>query len=186
MGAPFDAGITTRSPSRARSRTRRDATIVRGLVSFATLGARSARLGAFLATAALATAAVGCGGSVPRPPLAPVAAADYVQVAAAPGPARVEELPPSPRKGAVWVDGQWSFTGAGYRWEPGAWVMVPPGARFAPAVVVRREKDDVLFFARASWKGEDGRTVDPPEALARPMRKSSARSAEPVEGGKPR
>lgn len=170
MDAPFDAGITTRSLRRALLRARKDATLHAAVVRIAT------------ATMAVPLACVACGGSVPRPTLAAVAVEDYVQVPAPPGPARVEELPPSPRKDAVWVDGQWSFTGAGYRWEHGAWVVPPPGARFAPAVVVRREKDDALFFARASWKDASGRTIDAPEALARPVRKGGLHAGEAPEG----
>lgn len=116
-------------------------------------------------TLMLASSIVGCsGGSVPRPPRTQVSAADYVAVPFAPRLPRVEVVPPRPNDDAVWVDGSWSWEGSRYRWRRGAWVIPPPGARYARWVVVRRT-DGQLFFAPSSWKDEKGNTVPAPPPL---------------------
>jgi hypothetical protein len=104
--------------------------------------------------------AASCGGSLPRPPLTPIDAADYVAVPFAPRVPPVEFIPPAPSKDAVWVDGSWEWAGSQYGWRYGSWVVPPVGARYAPWTVVRREADGQLFFAPSSWKDASGKTLE--------------------------
>jgi hypothetical protein len=72
----------------------------------------------------------------------------------------VEFIPPSPAKGAVWIDGSWEWSGVRYGWRFGTWVLPPAGARRARWAIVRRKEDGQLFFAPATWKDETGKTID--------------------------
>jgi hypothetical protein len=82
-----------------------------------------------------------------------------------PPPARVEMVPPSPAKGAVWIDGEWSFRRGRWAWVLGRWVEPPPDRTFSPWVVVRNASGDVLH-APGIWRDKDGHPVDAPPALA--------------------
>ena len=86
-----------------------------------------------------------------------------------PRPPPVEIVPARPAASGdlVWADGGWDWNGERYRWDPGAWVAAPAGAKRARWVVVRREVDGQLFFAPSSWRDGAGRTIDPPPPLAR-------------------
>lgn len=122
----------------------------------------------FAAAVVLALAAAACGRTtVPMPPRAQVRMEDYVAVPYPPRPPPVELLPPRPQPAAVWVDGSWEWDGSRYTWQPGAWVLLPEGARRARWVVVRRAEDGQLFFAPSSWQDDRGETIPDPEALVR-------------------
>lgn len=118
---------------------------------------RVACIGGVLGIASFAAA---CGGSLPRPAAAQVATSDYVAVPFSPRAPPVEFIPPSPAKGAVWVDGSWAWVGSRYAWRFGSWVIPPPDARRARWVVVRRRDDGQLFFAPSSWKDAAGKTIE--------------------------
>jgi hypothetical protein len=99
------------------------------------------------------------------PPLGPNTAEGYIEVPYPPPPAHAEFVPPRPA-GGVWVDGQWSWHGTRWRWEPGGWVMAPPaGTYFAPWAAARRS-DGVLLFAPARWRLASGKDTDAPRMLA--------------------
>lgn len=89
----------------------------------------------------------------------------YVAVPLPPPPLRPEHVPPKPDGDAVWVDGEWDWDGARYRWTNGAWVVPPSGARLAPWAVVRRE-DGQLFYAPSVWYDERGSAIPQPPAIA--------------------
>jgi hypothetical protein len=111
-----------------------------------------------------------CGaGTVPRPSYVQVLAEDYVQVPFSPRPPPVEIVPPRPADpgGLVWADGGWTWGGERFRWEPGAWVVPPPGARRARWVIVRRVEDGQLFFAASSWRDAAGKLIDAPKPLVK-------------------
>ena len=122
--------------------------------------------GASLALAFL----VACGApSVPRPSHVQVVADDYVAVPFTPQPPPVEIVPARPAAAGdlVWADGGWEWNGERFRWSPGGWVVVPPGAKRARWVVVRRAIDGQLFFAPSSWRDAAGKPIASPKPLAR-------------------
>ena len=56
-----------------------------------------------------------------------------VSAPAAPPPARVEVIPPSPGPQMVWESGHWSFNGATWDWIPGHYEAAPqPTAEWIP------------------------------------------------------
>lgn len=118
----------------------------------------------------ITSASFGCGGAtVPAPRRVQVRTQDYVAVPFAPRLPPVEIVPKRPAHGGdlVWIDGSWEWSGERFRWDFGAWVLQPPGARRARWVVVRRAVDGQLFFAPSSWRDASGNPVEPPKALAR-------------------
>lgn len=54
-----------------------------------------------------------------------------VVVTSMPEAVRVETLPPSPDKDAVWVDGSWTWAGRRWAWNEGSWQHPPEGAYYA-------------------------------------------------------
>jgi hypothetical protein len=128
----------------------------------------------------------GCnGGALPRPSYVQVRAEDYVAVPFVPRPPPVEVVPPRPsapaqggQGGLVWADGGWTWAGDRYRWEPGAWVAPPDGARRARWVLVRRELDGQLFFAPSSWRDQAGRPIAPKPLSRASTRPSGAGASE--------
>jgi hypothetical protein len=61
---------------------------------------------------------------------APAPTAAYVRVA--PPPAKHEVIPPRPGPAAVWMEGQWNWTGAEYAWVAGHWETKPKGNAWVP------------------------------------------------------
>lgn len=126
-----------------------------------------------------------CGApTVPRPSHVQVVAEDYVAVPFLPQPPPVELVPARPAApdgSPVWADGGWQWNGDRFRWEPGAWVVVPTGAKRARWVVVRRELDGQLFFAPSSWRNATGKAIDAPKPLARAVTRVGGPAAGGVE-----
>lgn len=126
---------------------------------------------------------MGCGGAttVPRPAAVQVVAEDYVPVPHTPRPPPVEIVPPRPGAAGdvVWADGGWEWSNERYRWDPGGWVIAPPGAKRARWVVVRREVDGQLFFAPSTWRDASGKAIDTPKPLTR----ARTRVGGPASGG---
>jgi hypothetical protein len=120
-----------------------------------------------LAPAAVVLSVVaGCDGRLPRPPYVPQSTAALALVGRPVPPARVEIVPPLPRqRGAVWVDGEWSWGGSAWGWRPGRWVAPPPGATYAPWTTVRDQQGNV-YFAPGSWHDATGREIPAPSVLA--------------------
>ncbi|MBX3220331.1 MAG: hypothetical protein KF795_07405 [Labilithrix sp.] len=117
------------------------------------------RASALVGLVAVASLAEGCASSLPRPAAAQVVVSDYVAVPFSPRTPPVEFIPPSPSKGAVWVDGSWEWSGGRYVWRFGSWVIPPPHARLARWTIVRRKEDGQLFFAPSTWKDASGQPV---------------------------
>jgi hypothetical protein len=92
------------------------------------------------------------------------------------------------------MDGTWQWRGGRYAWKGGAWVIPPPGARYARWALVRRSSDGHLFFASSRWKDAAGRTLADtkfvgalgPAARARSRLGSLAAPEESRENGAPR
>ena len=124
----------------------------------------------------LSLALVACGASLQQPARAPQPPNAFVIVPYPPPAARVETLPRPPNPAAVWVDGQWSWGGAGWSWTPGAWVEPPPGGRFAAWAL---ELDGQLRFAPASWRDASGRELGPPRALVTAVGQESGQGDAP-------
>jgi len=62
-----------------------------------------------------------------------------VVVTEAPPPVRVETRTVAPGPGYVWTSGYWRWTGAGYQWVPGSWIVRPrPAAIWVEGHWVRR------------------------------------------------
>jgi hypothetical protein len=113
----------------------------------------------------LSLLAWGCGGALPRPPYLPQPSSALSIVPLAPPPPRVEQVPDSPAKGAVWIDGEWVYRRGRWAWLLGRWVAVPTGASFSPWVIVRAS-DGALYFAPGTWRDKSGNSVDAPAPLA--------------------
>src|SRR5581483_6479705 len=116
--------------------------------------------------AALVTA---CGGSsLPATDLAipaPLKFGEAIEVPFPPPPARVEFIPEKPRSGAVWVDGEWSWTGRRWAWNYGHWVLPPPLSTYAPWRTARTT-DGALLFAPGTWYDARGNEIAEPALLA--------------------
>jgi hypothetical protein len=82
-----------------------------------------------------------------------------------PPPARAEFVPKQPAKGAVWIDGEWTWRGHRWGWVAGRWVIAPPGAAFSPWTTVRGSSG-TLFFAQGVWRDAHGDVVAAPVPLA--------------------
>ena len=62
-----------------------------------------------------------------------------VLVTQAPPPVRVETRTVAPGPSYVWTNGYWQWTGAGYQWVPGSWIVRPrPAAVWVEGHWVRR------------------------------------------------
>lgn len=118
-----------------------------------------------LASAGALLAIVACGSKLPRPPYTAQPTSALAEIPYPPPPARAESVPPKPREGAVWIDGEWVWRARRWSWRPGRWVTAPPGARFAPWVTVR-DRTGALYLASGAWRAEDGGPVAEPPALA--------------------
>jgi WXXGXW repeat (2 copies) len=110
-----------------------------------------------------------CVGRLPHPPYAKQPTSALETVGYPPPPARVEFVPLSPARGAVWIDGEWAWQGRRWAWRIGRWVEPPPGARYSPWTVVRGE-DGTTYYAAGTWRDADGGDLAEPAALvaARP------------------
>jgi len=106
-----------------------------------------------------------CGSSLPEPASVSHPRTAYEPVLYPPPPARVELVPPKPRPGAVWIDGEWVWDGRRWGWQPGRWVMPIPGVAFARWCALR-EADGTLFIAKGAFFNARGEEVPSPPALA--------------------
>jgi hypothetical protein len=113
----------------------------------------------FLATA--------CSHSLPGPRTGPHPpnTTSYIEVPFPPPAAHVEIIPPKPRDGAVWVDGEWDWEGKNWAWETGGWITPPEHGYLAPWVTYRQENGKLLF-APGTWHGDDGAPMPKPPLLA--------------------
>jgi hypothetical protein len=114
-----------------------------------------------------AALALACASSLPAPETRahPLDATNRIEVPYPPPAARVEIVPPKPREGAVWVDGEWSWQGKQWTWELGGWVMPPAKAYFSPWIALRLA-DGKLVFWPGAWHKEDGQILPKPVPLA--------------------
>lgn len=109
-----------------------------------------------------------CGGvpSLPRPVFAAHTSSDLFVIPAPPPPAKVEIVPDRPSaKGAVWIDGEWTFRGRRPRWRRGRWVVPTQGTRFAPWTSVRGP-DGKLWYAHGKWVDGAGVELPSPPVVA--------------------
>jgi hypothetical protein len=77
----------------------------------------------------------------------------------------VEFIPDEPRGGAVWVDGEWSWTGHRWAWNFGKWVVPAPASTFAPWKTFRAS-DGALLFVPGIWRNGKGVEIVEPTPLA--------------------
>lgn len=108
-----------------------------------------ARLALALSMSVLAA----CGGAIPSPPAAPHTGDTPITVPSMPPPGRVEIVPPSPAtlKNAVWIDGEWEWTGRRWAWKSGRWEELEPGAAWAGPLTVRTPDGSLSHF-KGTWK----------------------------------
>jgi hypothetical protein len=106
-----------------------------------------------------------CSSALPHPRYVAQPSAALTAIPLPPPPARVELVPPSPARGAVWVDGEWTYRRGRWAWVLGRWVTPAPGTSFSPWTLVRRP-DGELLHAPGVWRDGGGRPVDPPPPLA--------------------
>jgi hypothetical protein len=108
-----------------------------------------------------ALVAVACSSSPPHPPYVAQPSSALTAIPLGPPPARVEVVPPSPRKGAVWIDGEWTYRRGRWAWVLGRWVVPAPGMAYSPWVLVRSADGDLLH-APGVWRDQGGHPMDPP------------------------
>jgi hypothetical protein len=123
----------------------------------------------FLIQAAVFCAAAACGSSLPlaRSGTPNEGEREYVQVPYPPPAAQVEVIPAAPDRRAVWVDGEWSWKGKRWVWEPGGFVIVPQkDAYFARWTIAVRPEDGTIRFSPGSWYAPDGTRLPKPRVLA--------------------
>ncbi|HMI84043.1 MAG TPA: YXWGXW repeat-containing protein [Polyangiaceae bacterium] len=114
-----------------------------------------------------------CSGRVPHPPYASQPTSALVEVDYPPPPARVEFLTTRPASDAVWLNGEWSWTGRRWAWKPGGWVKVPEGGAYAKLTLARRS-DGKLFSAPGTWRNAKGEEIAAPEIISASPSKASA------------
>lgn len=114
--------------------------------------------------AALALTLVACGGSVPSPSSTEHPLSAFTEIPYPPPAALAETVPPPPRKGVVWIDGEWVFHGHGYVWRRGGWVVPPPESRFAAWQTWYR-RDGRLMMAPGSWYDAKQQRIRRPKAV---------------------
>jgi hypothetical protein len=119
----------------------------------------------WIGCALLAVVVSACSSSPPHPRYVAQPSAALTSVPIAPPPARVEAVPPSPAKGAVWIDGEWTYRRGRWAWILGRWVTPAPRTAFSPWAIVRDSKGD-LFHAPGVWRDDSGLPIDPPSPLA--------------------
>jgi hypothetical protein len=106
-----------------------------------------------------------CGSSLPEPMYSSQPVGAFQEVPNAPPPARVELVPERPENSkAVWIDGEWDWTGARWAWQYGRWVVPPPGSTYSTWAVIRRS-DGVLLFAPGVFRDRRGLEVQSPPSL---------------------
>jgi hypothetical protein len=102
---------------------------------------------------------VGCGASTPLVPRGPHPphVQEFVTVPYPPPPAQVEEIPSGHRDPrCAWVDGHHRWEGRGFTWQPGRWVVPPPGCYYAAAVVAwSKGGESRLYFTPPRWYRDD-------------------------------
>ena len=120
-----------------------------------------------------------CTAPLPHPPYVRQPTTALVETPFPPPPARAEFVPNRPAKGAVWIDGEWTWRGHRWGWNAGRWVFPPPGAAFSPWSTVRAA-DGTLFFAQGTWRDAQGDVVAAPVPLALGTSGATASPATPV------
>lgn len=88
----------------------------------------------------------------------------FTEVPYPPPAALVEVVPRARPRGAVWVDGYWTWRGSHYVWQRGGWVLPPPESTFAPWRT-KYTKQGQLLFAPGRWYGPDAQEIDPPDVV---------------------
>jgi hypothetical protein len=114
----------------------------------------------------IAGALLACGASrLPAPPYAAQPTEALQEVAYPPPPARVEYVPPAPKDGAVWIDGEWTWQGTRWAWKRGRWVMPPASAVYSPWASAR-DRQGNLYVAEGKWRDKQQHDLPDPPALA--------------------
>jgi hypothetical protein len=116
--------------------------------------------------AGIAGALAACGSARLRAPPYVRQPTEALQEAAyPPPPARVEFVPEEPSRGAVWIDGEWTWQGQRWAWKAGRWVAPPPDAAYSPSTTVRDSLGNLLV-AEGKWRDKAGHDVPDPKPLA--------------------
>jgi hypothetical protein len=116
---------------------------------------RSFVLGALLAL----SSPVACGGSLPQPRFTQHGPEEKPQEVPTPPPSgKVEIVPKKPAelKHAVWIDGEWEWTGRRWVWKEHGWQEEPPGEAYAPPITMRRPPPEgTLVHLPGTWKKDE-------------------------------
>jgi hypothetical protein len=113
----------------------------------------------------LITTTLACGASpLPSPPFVPQPTSALEVVPYPPPPARIEAVPPCPRKNATWIDGEWTWRTQRWLWIRGRWIVAPAGARYSPWTLTHTS-DGTLYEARGTWRNDRGEAIEPPKPL---------------------
>ena len=70
----------------------------------------------------------------------------------APGSEPYESVPPQPAQNAVWIRGQYVYTGSGYQWQAGRWEIPPNGARIYVAPSWQPAANGGYVYVRGHWQ----------------------------------
>jgi len=120
----------------------------------------------WLGVAVIIGVLVACGSArLPKPPYVGQLTEALQQADYPPPPGRSEVVPASPRRDAVWIDGEWTWQGNRYSWKTGRWVAPPPNASYAPWTAVRGATG-TFYIAEGKWRDAKGADVTDPPALA--------------------
>jgi hypothetical protein len=115
--------------------------------------------------AVLALLGLGCSNGLRHPSYTAQPTGSLFEVTQAPPPGRVEAIPASPNRYAVWVDGEWHWRRHKWGWQPGYWAVAPRDAKFSPWVFVRGI-DGRFWTAPGVWRDSKGASVPEPPQLA--------------------
>lgn len=102
---------------------------------------------------------LGCGSTLPSPPLGGHVGDTSIVVPFPPPPVRVDVVPDEPPAMGhpVWVDGQWTWHATRWVWQAGEWVDLQPHQVYAPPLLVRLSDGDLHWFPGAFRAGEPSR-----------------------------
>lgn len=74
---------------------------------------------------------IGCGSTLQLPARSGHTPEEFIEVPFPPPAARSDVVPQRLHPDSLWIDGEWHWQGAHWRWRRGAWVRPPAGATLA-------------------------------------------------------
>ncbi|MEO8178759.1 MAG: hypothetical protein ABI895_08000 [Deltaproteobacteria bacterium] len=108
-----------------------------------------------------------CGAASTQPIRRPPGMLDFIVVPRPPPVVPVEIQPRQPVEAAVWIDGQWSWSGGDrWIWKHGGWAMLPSGATLSTWAYGYQADGRVRFWP-ATWLDAQGNPMPDPKIWVR-------------------